>query len=231
MEILIKILIIVLGIGIFGMMICISYALFFASIRQIFSGIRGSEKIVNIGEESNLNNSKAKFWSEKDLKNKKGESILKYIDPKMEKIKYLKFYPTPIKFECGKDTLEMFNLARVEKKESKYSRAYEIYKNILDKDGPSGTLYIDWAKVLMCKEHWPEGLYLFKLANEIYYREYNTHNNECLCHINMIEKLYEKDFYEVYNYMKVISGNDEYRFPQDGDIAKKLKLLVKLKVV
>lgn len=178
-------------------------------------------------EKKDLEKYNNQFWSDEGLKNKRGESILKYIDPNIEMIEYLENYPTPIKFYCGDNVTKMLIDSIEERKKGNYIRANEICKEILKKDGPSGELYFSWGKFLMCKEHWNEALLLFKMVKDIYFKECGKSDDEFDFHIELINIRFDMDFYTFYDCMKIISENENYRFPWYGDMATKFKIQVK----
>lgn len=124
-----------------------------------------------------------------------------------------KSYPFPIKDRV--DNISALGEGIDLKRKELYKEAHLSYNNILENEGASAMLYIAMAKNLACMKKYDEAIYLFQLANNAREILFGENDFNCMKHINKLMRrnlIPENEFLE---YMRTISGNPNYKFPNN----------------
>lgn len=138
------------------------------------------------------------------IKTKVEDRIEKLLDL-MEREQYTK----TAKYEITDEINEELKRAVWMKKNGNYEEANNIYKELIEKNGPYGLLYIEQAKNYACMGKYENAIKLFELANESCKNELGKEDPNCMYHISRIkERENDTDFI---GYMKQLSGNKDFK--------------------
>lgn len=99
----------------------------------------------------------------------------------------------------------------IEKKDGNYEKALNILDQLEEKDGISATTLNMRAKIYSCQQRFDEAIELYKLTHEYYmknFRELDIASEQNLYYLQNRNEMSEEEFT---NFLKGISGNDNYK--------------------